>query len=427
MITSVGKGFPSVMPSSTPQLSFSEALHIRAVRRLWFAQIISVFGDFLAVFAVFSVVTFELHGTPVQVSMILVAFLTPFAFVSPLAGVYVDKWNVKATMIASDLIRGILVVSLLFVRDLYAIYIIFFALSTVSSFFVPAQSVAVRALTPVEGLMAVNALMQQAVQASQIIAPAIAGLLVQFVGANPCFLFDSLSFFFSAGMVATLAIYRAPAASSGAARTVLASLREGFQFIFSHSAISFVMLSMASGMFAVRCFGSLLSIYVRDILNSTADVFGYLNSLIGIGMIVGSQFLPRLARKISKPHLVIYGLSGMGFAVLVTALFGRVSTTAISMLTLGFSAAFIMIAASTLLQQETPPDLLGRVSASMMCIMAVAQVLAMFVAGPVAERAGIRNLYFGSAAMLVTIATVGLTTLRGQSGASGQATATAAD
>ncbi len=130
-------------------------------------------------------------------------------------------------------------------------------------------------------------------------------------------------------------------------------------------------------------------------------------------MIVGSQFLPRLARKTSKPHLVIYGLSGMGFAVLVTALFHRVSTTAISMLTLGFSAAFIMIAASTLLQQETPHDLLGRVSASMMmCIMAVAQVLAMFVAGPVAERAGIRNLYFGSAAMLVTIATVGLTAVR---------------
>jgi len=85
MVTSVGKGFPSVMPSSAPQLSFCEALQIRAVRRLWFAQIISVFGDFLAVFAVFSVVTFELHGTPVQVSMILVAFLTPFAFVSPLA------------------------------------------------------------------------------------------------------------------------------------------------------------------------------------------------------------------------------------------------------------------------------------------------------------------------------------------------------
>ena len=415
------------MPGSTPQLSFRDALRIRAVRRLWFAQIVSVFGDFLAVFAVFSVVTFDLHGTPVQVSMILVAFLTPLAFVSPLAGVYVDKWNVKTTMIASDAIRGVLVLSLLFVRDLYSIYALFFALSTVSSFFIPAQSVAVRVLAPAEGLMAVNGLMQQAVQGSQIIAPAVAGLLVQFVGANPCFLFDSVSFFFSAAMVWTLTIDRAPAAAAGAAGTVLASLRAGFRFVFTHSAISFVMISMASGMFAVRCFGSLLSIYVRDILNSSADLFGYLNSLIGIGMIGGTQILPRLARRISKPHLVIYGLGGMGFSVLLTALFGRLSTTAIGMLAMGFSAAFIMISASTLLQQETPHELLGRVSSSMMCIMAVAQVLAMFVAGPVAERAGIRNLYFGSAAMLVIIAAVGFAALRGQSGASGRAAATAAD
>ena len=422
---SVGEGFRSIMPVATPQLSFREALGIRAVRRLWFAQIVSVFGDFLAVFAVFSVVTFELHGTPVQLSLIMVAFLTPLAFVSPLAGVYVDKWNVKATMIASDLIRGVLVVSLLFVRDLYAIYAIFFALSTVSSFFIPAQSVAIRAVAPTEGLMAVNALMQQAVQGSQIIAPALAGLLVQFAGSNPCFVFDSFSFFFSAAMVATLTIHRTPAAAS-ATGGVLASLGEGFRFIFTHSAISFVLISMASGMFAVRCFGTLLSIYVRDILHSTADVFGYLNSLIGIGMIAGSQILPRLAQRISKPHLVVYGLNGMGLAVLLTAVFGRVSTTALAMLGLGFAAAFIMISASTLMQQETPHELLGRVSSSMMCMMAVAQVVAMFVAGPVAERAGIRNLYFGSAAMLVAIAIIGLARLRGQAETAARA-ATAAD
>ena len=67
--------------------------------------------------------------------MILAAYLAPLAVISPLAGVFVDKWNVKWTMIASDLIRGVLVIALLFVRDLYAIYGIFFLLSTVSSFF----------------------------------------------------------------------------------------------------------------------------------------------------------------------------------------------------------------------------------------------------------------------------------------------------
>src|SRR5262245_60723382 len=182
-------------------LSFREVLRERAVRRLWIAQIVSIFGDFLAVFAVFALVTFELHGTPTQVSMILVSYLAPLAIVSPLAGVYVDRWNVKWTMIASDAIRGVLVLTLVFVHDLNTIYGVFFALSTVSSFFVPAQSVAVRTIAPVAGLITVNALMTQAIQASQIIAPGVSGAMVQLLGANSCFLFDSVSFFFSAAMV----------------------------------------------------------------------------------------------------------------------------------------------------------------------------------------------------------------------------------
>src|SRR2546429_8005841 len=134
------------MASPTSTLGFAGVLKTPAVKRLWIAQLVSVFGDFLAIFAVFSVVTFQLHGTPTQVSMILVSFLTPLALVSPIAGVFVDKWNLKLTMVASDLIRGVLVVALLFVRDLWGIYAIFFVLATVSSFFVPAQAVAIRTL-----------------------------------------------------------------------------------------------------------------------------------------------------------------------------------------------------------------------------------------------------------------------------------------
>src|ERR1035441_3429567 len=133
------------MASPTPHLTFRDVLKIRSVRRLWLAPLVSIFGGFFAIFAVFSLVIFQLHGPPTQVSMILVAYMLPLAVVSPLAGVFVDKWNVKWTMIASDLVRGVLVLVLVFVRDLNAIYFIFLGLSTVSSFFVPAQSVAVRA------------------------------------------------------------------------------------------------------------------------------------------------------------------------------------------------------------------------------------------------------------------------------------------
>ncbi len=261
---------PARSGAATPvtPLSFSEVLRLRPVRRLWIAQIVSVFGDFLAVFAIIAVVTFRLHGTATQVAMVLVSFMLPMAIVSPLAGVFVDRWHLKRTMIASDLIRGVLVLALVFVHNLYAIYAILFAMSMVSAFFVPAQSVAVRTLVPMAGLMAVNGLMSQAQQGSLIVAPSVAGELVELAGANSCFLYDSFSFFFSAALVMTLTIERQAVVTES--RAVLESMRQGFGFIFRHSTISFVIVSMTAGMFAMRCFGALLSIYVRDVLHSTS-------------------------------------------------------------------------------------------------------------------------------------------------------------
>ncbi|MCP6769867.1 hypothetical protein NL529_33975, partial [Klebsiella pneumoniae] len=78
------------------------------------------------------------------------------------------------------------------------------------------------------------------------------------------FVLDMLSFGVSAALVASLTIKREGAPSATAASGVLASLKEGLRFIFTHRAISFVLISMACGMFAVRCFGALLSVWVRD-------------------------------------------------------------------------------------------------------------------------------------------------------------------
>jgi hypothetical protein len=79
------------------------------------------------------VVTFQLHGTATQVAMVLVSFMAPLAIASPLAGVFVDRWHLKRTIIASDLIRGVLVLGLVFVHDLYVIYAILFTMSVVSA------------------------------------------------------------------------------------------------------------------------------------------------------------------------------------------------------------------------------------------------------------------------------------------------------
>jgi MFS family permease len=153
-------------------------LKFKPFRTLWLAQFVSIFGDFLALFGVISLITFRWHGTALQVTTVIIAYMLPIAVISPVAGVFVDHWNVKRLMIASDLIRAGLILLLAFARDVTQISAIFIALSAVSSFFAPAQSVTLRTIVPPEGLLAANALMAQAFYVVRLLSPAAAGMLV---------------------------------------------------------------------------------------------------------------------------------------------------------------------------------------------------------------------------------------------------------
>ncbi len=398
--------------STAPPLGFVEALKVPGLARLWAAQIVSIFGDFLAILAVFSLVAFRLHGSATQVSFIMVAYLLPLAFIGPVAGALVDRWNIRTTMIASDLIRAALAVLLIFARDLNQLYAIFLALSAVSSFFLPAQSIAIRTIVPQAGLMSANALMAQAAQVMQIVSPAIAGALVAWFGPNSCFWIDSLSFVFSGAMIWTLTIDHQPATGPNSIRSIASAVMQGMRFILTHGTVSFVIIAMTTGMFAIRCFSALIAVYVRDVLMASSVLFGALSSLVGIGMIAGTQSINRFGRNKRKNYLVIAGLFGIAAAILEVAIAGSVAGTVVGMLALGFCVAFILIPAQTLLQEETPRDMLGRVSSSLWSVLSFAQIGAMLIAGPVAQTMGIRNLYYGSGVVLLLIAGTGYLYLR---------------
>jgi DHA3 family macrolide efflux protein-like MFS transporter len=395
------------MATPVPTLSLKEVLRLRPVRRLWAAQVVSIFGDFLAIFAIYSVVSFRMHATATEISLILVSFLLPLAIVGPVAGVFVDHWNVKRTMIASDLIRAVLAALLVAATDVREIYVIFFALGSVSSFFIPAQSVTLRTIVPHAGLMSANALMQNAIQLMQIISPAIAGVLVASVSAKACFWLDSLSFIFSASMVYTLTIDREPSRKPLNLSIVNAEMNAGMKFIFTHSAVSFVILSLMAGMFVIRCFFALIAVYVRDVLRGGSALFGSISSLVGVGIIAGTQLIRHFAREKSKGHLVILGLVGIGISIMLMAAFANIPVTMAATLGIGFWVGFLIVPTQVLLQEETPKEMLGRVSSSLMSVMSISQVLAMSGAGPLAQTIGIRNLYYLSAALLLATAAFG--------------------
>lgn len=391
-------------------MTIREVLALKPMRRLWSAQIVSVFGDFLAIFAVLSYVSFNLKASAAQVTLISISFMIPFAVIGPVSGVFVDRWNVKRTMIASDLIRAALALGLVFAGSLGQIYLILFLLSTVSTFFVPAQTVTLRTIVPREGLLAANALVQQAFQVMRIISPALAGAMVAWFGASSCYYIDTASYLFSASMIATLVIARepvVPSKDSHPLKVVMDDLWAGVKFIFTHSTIAFVILAMAAGMFAVSCFGPLIAVYVRDELLATSLAFGIINSLIGVGMIAGTLGISRFARQVSKTHLALWGLFTMGAFVVAMAAFKTIAAASVGMFGLGVGVILVIVSAQTLMQGQTPMEMIGRVSASFMAVLSLAQLVGLVISGSLAQSLGIRNLFFASAALLFVITAFG--------------------
>jgi MFS family permease len=435
------------MATQAPAFTQRTILQHRPFRTMWLAQFVSIFGDFLALFAVIRLITFKLHGTVVQVTTVTIAYVLPLAIISPVAGVFVDHWNVKRVMILSDLVRAFLITLLVFVTDVGQICAIFALLSTVSSFFAPAQSVTIRTLVPMEGLMAANATMTQAFYLVRLFSPFAAGALISRLGERTCFWLDVFSFIFSAIMISTLTIARAPRAQQ---EKTLASLTrdflEGNKFIFTHAGLAFVFIAMALAMFVMSSFSPLISIYIRDSLHAGPFAFGNISTMVGIGLIVGSQAVKGIfsrqaaavnaasaaspnastARAAAPANVVPAGLLGLGAGAGLLGAFQNIPMAALATFTMGFAISFVLVPAQTMSQQETPPAMIGRVSSTFISLISISQVLGLLLSGYLAHALGIRPLFLASAGALGLIAAAGYLLLRGRLvGAQAQRRATA--
>ena len=402
----------AVSPSPQPA-GIRDLLARPDFRSLWISQLVSVFGDFVALYAVIAVVSFQMHGTPREVTLIMVFFLMPFALIGPIAGVFVDRWDARRTMIVSDLVRAVLILGLVLAHVPAHVYAVIFAVSMFSSFFVPAQSVVLPQIVGMESLLAANAAMQQAFQLVRIASPAISGALVGYAGSNLCYYLDSATFFVSAWMISRIAVPPRPPHENKHMDSVLGDLFSGMRFIFTHPVMAFVILSLAAGTFAISAFGSLTAIYVRDILHSGTYMFGALGSLIGAGMLIGSFVIAKYGRTIANQALLIVaGLLACGVNIGIIAFAGNTIVTILCCFGIGLSSSMLIIPSMTMMQGHVPPDMRGRVSSSSMSVVTLAQGIAMLGAGDLASRFGIVAVYYGSGLMLLLIALTGLGHLR---------------
>jgi len=398
--------------STARQVTFRQVLGNRQFLAVWLAQMVSAFGDWLALVALFSLVTFRWKAPADHVSGLLLSFVIPFALLGPLAGVFVDRWNLKRTMISSDLLRGALAAALFFASELWHLYALLFLISTVSCFFLPAQGAMLPLLVRKEELLVANALNSQTIHLTKIVGPAAAGVVVAWAGEHACFLLDAASFIASAALLTSVSAARVPVAAAEGLRAILAHLTEGLGFLWSHPALRFVVTAMVAAIFAIGAFDALVAVYVRDIIGADSGIFGALISIVGLGTILGSLAIGRFGQHWPRALAVVAGIFGLGVGVGLLSLAGKSWPAVGASLWLGVTVAVVMVPAQTLMQEATPAALLGRVSSTSTSLITISQLVAIAVAGKLAEWFGIRNLYYGVALLLMLIGAAGYAYVR---------------
>ncbi len=339
------------------------------------------------------------------------------------------------TLISSDFIRAGLCLLLLFVHGVYGFYAVLASMSVISSFFSPAQGVAIRSAVPRHGLRSATALMQQVMFIMRIIGGPIAVTVVRIFGARICYGLDAVSFIASGSLIASLALTlpkksaagdlqlpvpaSAKEGSSGISR-ILADMKIGAGFILHHAALLFVIVALGAGMFVMGCFGPLVAIYVRDTLHTSSTIFAVTSAAISIGLLIGVNILNAFAKHISNTTQVYLGLGGIALGTLLLAaapLFAftlpvfhlgvPVVVTVFGCFLIGFAAAGIIVPSQTLIQQETPAGLMGRVGSTTMSAVFSAQIAGLLLSGILAQHTSVRAVFALCTAMLAVLIVAG--------------------
>lgn len=388
--------------------SMFSVLRNRRYLALWIGQVVSNLGDWADFMAVITLVAFKWEAPASYVSGLFIAMGLPWAVFAPMAGVFVDRWDRKRTMIVSDLIRAGLVLLLTQATNVWQVYAIIFVKAMFGCFFNPARQAAVKTLVREDELMPANSLGALSEQLTKIIGPALSGIMVAALGINASFYLDGLTFLVSAVFIAAV---RFPSELEGKEEekgsAFVAEFKEGLRFIRRTPVVLFVMVLLALTTFVMAPIDALISVYVREVLKESSSFMGYMVSIVGLGTTVGAVLLGSLAARKDRVLLLLTAIGAMGVGVTFLSVTRSLPLLAAGGLIIGFASAGAILPGQTLIQELTPVGLIGRVFSVFGSMATIARILGMPLAGVIANLIGVLNVYRAVGIAMIALAIAG--------------------
>jgi len=346
------------------QLSYWSLIRNRDFSKLLLGQTVSTLGDRVADVAVV-ILAYQLTGSPIAVGFSLFFGLLPMVILGPLAGVFVDRWDRKRTMIACDLVRAGLAFSLVWATSIYHIYIVLFLLRLFRLFFTPAHSASIPHLVERDQLVTASSLGQGVDYLAGLLGPTVGGLIVAVGGTQGAFFFDAWTFLFSAGAIALVSLPKqVPHQCSGNTHTILSDMAEGLRFIYQDKTILFYVSLFMSLAFAFGTLSVVLVVYVEEVLHQGAGMLGGLLSMQGAGLLIATVITGQVG-KLWVRRSVVTALSALLGVALTCTVLNPGWVLMLALMTLvGFVQGGVSVLARATLMESVPTDLRGRVFGS---------------------------------------------------------------
>ncbi len=358
---------------------------------LWLSEVISLIGDRILMIAIINMV-YEWSGSALAVSVLSLLKAIPALVLGTVAGIFVDRWPRKWIMVTSNLAQFALVLIIPWTRSLFVVFVVYFLLSLVSQFFIPARSATIPMLVPESALMTANSLFAVAFVGAIAIGPAVGGWIIDRFGMDMAYWVDGLTFLVPAIAVSFLSIPRQAAQTEQF--NLSGDWREGFGVARSRADVLYSLILIGAVSLLIASLSTLGVILVRESLGGSAGDFGLVMSVTGAGMLCGAVISPILGRRSNRLLLACCGAILGGMVMVGMALSMRMTGVMVAGFGLGFSIITVQVNAQTILQQ-TPDRLRGRVLGLSQSVMGSVTFAAAGLAGGLAGWLGARGVLVG--------------------------------
>ncbi|MGQ4648405.1 MFS transporter [Lyngbya aestuarii] len=397
---------------------------------LWSGQVFSQLADKVYLVLMIALIDSRFQDTNQSisgwVSAIMIAFTVPAVLFGSVAGVFVDRWSKKAVLVATNILRGILVwavpMLLWLTRDwapiyhlpvgFYILLIITFGISTLTQFFAPAEQAVIPLIVKRRNLLPANSLYTTTMMASLIIGFAVGDpllaltdTLVQKLGIGWDFgkeLVVGGSYAIAGFLLLLLKTGENTDAPEGETPHVFSDIWDGLRYVKHHQRVRNAMTQLMI-LFSVFAALAVLAVPLAETLPVIkTSQFGFLLAAGGVGMACGAAILGHWGQRFSHTKLSLYGSAGMAAALVGMSVFTHNLWIALLMtMLLGAFAAMVGIPMQTTIQAETPEEMRGKVFGLQNNAVNIALSLPLALAGIAETIFGLGYVFCGLAALVI--------------------------